>query len=139
MLKPIFVRSGNNYDMFQATLESALRFTEGSRTVKSQKDEADINTIVRRFGVTGQLPQSARLPQYGDFDGIDNYRDALEAVAQAETEFMQIPPEIRARFHNNPGAFAEFATNPANLPELKKMGLATPDAPPAPIPAPPPV
>lgn len=101
-----------------------------SRAIQSQRDEADINNIVRAFGVTGRLPSSVRLPQFGDFDSIDNYQDAVHAVREAESAFLQVPANIRSRFDNDPHAFAAFCLDSKNLPELQKLGLA-----PAPAPA----
>lgn len=95
-----------------------------SLAVQSQKDEADINNIVRNFGVTGQLPQAIRLPQYGDFDGVSDYRTAVEAVREAQASFAQVPSKVRAEFDNDPGAFATFCLDPANLPKLREWGLA---------------
>lgn len=102
----------------------ALFCNDPSLAVQSQKDEADINMIVRNFGVTGRVPVSVRLPQYGDFTGIDDYRSALEAVNAAENAFAEIPATIRAQFNHDPGAWADFAANPANLPQLRAWGLA---------------
>lgn len=104
----------------------ALTCRDPSLAVQSQKAEADINTIVRNFGVTGSVRAPARLPSYGDFDGISDYRDAMEAVKAAQESFASLPSNIRARFHNDPGAFLDFVENPSNLPELRAMGLANP-------------
>lgn len=110
----------------------ALFCNDPSRAIQSQKDEANINTIVRNFGVTGTVRQAAVPPTYGDFDGIDDYRSAVEAVKAAQDSFGALPSSVRSRFHNDPGAFLEFVENPANLPELRTMGLAPlPPDPPA--------
>lgn len=103
---------------------SALECKDPSLAVQSQAVESDINTIVRRFNVTGQLPSAARLPQYGDFDRVDDFRSALEAVMQAQASFDAIPAEIRARFGNSPQAFLEFCSVSENLPQLQEWGLA---------------
>lgn len=126
MLKPIFMRSGNNYDMFEASRQSALRCEDPSLTVQSQKEEADINTIVRRFGLTGELPQGVRVPSYGDFDVVNDYRSALEALDSAKRSFAAMPSEVRRRFDNDPGAFVEFCSDSRNLEEMRKLGLAVP-------------
>lgn len=108
----------------------AIVFTDPSLAVQSQKDEADINVMLERFGVTGQIRQSVRLPQYGDFTGVSDYRSALEAVRAAEAAFLEIPSGIRDRFHHDPQAFADFCTKPENLPQLREWGLAPqPDQP----------
>lgn len=95
-----------------------------SLAIQSQKDEADINTIVRNFGVTARMPFTGRLPQYGDFSGVDDYRSAIEAVRAAEAAFGQVPSEIRARFDNDPAAFADFCADRSNLMQLQEWGLA---------------
>lgn len=108
-----------------------ITFEDPSLAIQSQKDEADINVILRNFGVTGQLPQGAVLPQFGDFDGVDDYRSAIEAVRAAEASFLAIPSNIRERFHHDPQAFADFCVKPENLPQLREWGLAPPAPPPA--------
>jgi len=58
----VFVRSPYNYDMAKASVESGLACEDASRAVQSQREDADINVIVKRFGLTGQLPQNVRVP-----------------------------------------------------------------------------
>lgn len=121
-----------SYDRAAVSDETGLFCDQPSLAIQSQKDEADINVLVKRFGITGQLPQAIRLPEYGDFEGVSDYRSAIEAVRAAEASFMQVPSEIRARFHNDPGAFASFCEDASNLPQLREWGLApTPPAAPA--------
>lgn len=129
----MFIRNPYNYSMRAASLESGLACEGESLTVQSMKEEANINTIVRRFGVTGQLPQGVRIPTYGDFTGISDFAEALEALSQAEESFMQMSAVTRARFDNDPAKFVEFCSNKDNLEEMRKMGLAVP-APEAPVP-----
>jgi len=97
-----------------------------SLAIQSQRDESDINVIVRNFGVTSSLPTSRRLPTYGDFEGVDDYRTALEAVNAAQASFESLPSSLRERFHHDPQAFLEYVENPSNLPELRSLGLANP-------------
>jgi len=110
--------------------ESGLECLDKSLALQSGKAEADINTIVKRFGLTGQIPQGWRMPTYADFlNAPDDYRGALHAVRAAEDAFRKVPAGIRARFQNDPHLFVEFCSNPENLPELRKMGLAPSPAP----------
>ncbi|WNK12653.1 MAG: internal scaffolding protein [Microvirus sp.] len=118
-----FVRSPYNYDMNEAGDESGLLCLDKSLAVQDQRDEVDINTIIRRFGLSGELPDVVRLPQYGDFNGISDYREALEAVNAAENAFMELPAEMRSRFHNDVQALLEFCSNPDNAGELERLGL----------------
>lgn len=94
-----------------------------SLTVQSQAEEADINTIVRNFGVTGKLPQGVRLPEYGDFTGVGDFRSALEAVEAAEASFLKMPSSIREELRNDPAAFVHWVHDPANRPRLVELGL----------------
>jgi len=110
--------------MFRSRNRVQLHCKDPSRAIQSQAAEADINTIVRNFGVTGRVPQAVRLPEYGDFSGIDDYQSALHAVMDAERSFMALPAAVRSKFQNNPQAFASFCLDPANLEELRKLGLA---------------
>lgn len=71
--------------------------------------EVDINTIVRRYGITGELPFGNAGGVYGDFTGISDYASAVAAIQRAEEGFMTLPPEIRERFDNDPGALWQFA------------------------------
>lgn len=125
-MKPPFVRTAYNYDTNQASTESGLECKDHSLTKQSFADEADINTIVRRFNLTGQLPQDVRPPQYADFEEVYDYHSALNVIAAAHEAFDAMPAETRARFQNDPGEFVDFCNNPENVDEMIKMGLAVP-------------
>ncbi|WNK13940.1 MAG: internal scaffolding protein [Microvirus sp.] len=124
-IREVFLRTAFNYDMDAASDEDSLRCEDVSLAKQSFAEECDINTIVRQFGLTGKLPdESVRVPQFGDFDGIFDFHSAMNAIVRAEESFDRLPADVRYRFHNDPGAFVEFAVKPENLPELRKMGLA---------------
>lgn len=117
--------------------------TEETMTQQGDKNDSDINVIVARFRKTGQLPHNNKTAMYGDFTNVPDYRTAVEQVNAARDEFMKLPAKVRRRFDNNPAEFIEFATNPDNLDEMRKMGLAPTPEPednptpnPAPTPAP---
>ena len=71
------MRALYGYDVKEASDATALTCADPSLAVQSQKDEADINTIVRNFGLTGKLPANIRPATYGDFTGVDDYQSAL--------------------------------------------------------------
>lgn len=108
------------------SLATALKCEDPSLAVQSQKEESDINEIVRRFGLTGKLPENVRVPEYGDFVVVDDYQSALNVVRQAGEAFMQMPAEVRARFDNDAGKFVDFCNNPKNLEEARALGIANP-------------
>lgn len=138
MMGAPFVRSPYNYDVAKASDESALLCEDESLAVQSAKDEVDINTIVKRFGLTGQLPDAVAAPTYGDFVGVKDYHSAMNAVAKANEAFEEMPAEVRARFGNDPGAFVDFCSDEKNRAEAEKLGLVVPKPPvvvePAPAP-----
>lgn len=102
---------------------------EPTMTQQHDADETDINTIVKKFKVTGVLPQGIRVPSYGDFtDGISDFRTAMEAIRAASESFMALPGEVRARFGNDPQAFLEFCSDENNIDQMREMGLAVPKA-----------
>lgn len=120
----MFPRVAGHYDVDAASLEAGLECKDESLTLQSQAQDADINVILKRFGVTGELPNGLRVPVYGNFEGVSDYREALDLIREADRAFMSLPAEVRNRFANDAGAFVDFASNPANLEELRKMGLA---------------
>lgn len=122
-----FLRSEHNYDTRAASRETALFCKDPSRAKQSMLAETDINEIMRRFGKTGVLPQSVRIPTYDDFTGVNDYQTALNAMIAADDSFMQMPADVRKRFHNDPAEFVEFCSNPDNLSEMRKLGLAVPE------------
>ncbi|WNK12927.1 MAG: internal scaffolding protein [Microvirus sp.] len=128
MSKIPFFRTPYNYDTMQASDDSAIHFPEPTLCVQSQADDTDINTIVRRFGLTGELPQGIRQPTYGDFSDLGSYQDALNAIQSANESFYSMPADIRTRFKNNPELFVEFCSDEANRAEAEKFGLVMPKA-----------
>jgi len=98
-----------------------------SLTVQADSRDADINVIMERYARTGQVPGLSRLPRYGDFDGISDYREAIHAVRDAEDLFMRLPAKVRSRFDNDAGSFVEFCEDRKNRLELAELGLLAPE------------
>jgi phage internal scaffolding protein len=118
-----FVRNPYNYDMAAVSQETGLKCEDPSLAQQHMKDECDINVIVERFGVTGQLPQAPLEPTYGDFSGVSDYHSALNAIKAAEASFMSLPAKIRAKFDHDPNALLEFLQNETNRDEAIELGL----------------
>lgn len=128
-----FLRTPYNYDRLAASDESAVDCSvEPSLAKQSFADECDINTIVRRFGLTGQLPSDVRAPVYQDFEEVFDFQSAMNAVRSAQESFLAMPAGVRARFGNDPQAFVEFCSDVGNRAEAEKLGLVVPKAPVAP-------
>lgn len=101
--------------------------------------DADINEIMRRFGVTdGAIPPVALDPSFfGDFSNVPDFREALDTTRDALERFNALPAPIRNRFSNDPVALWAWVNDPANHDEAVKLGLLKrrePPAPPLPVP-----
>lgn len=120
-------RTMSNMDLAAWSDRFVVACEDPSLTVQSQKDEADINNIVKAFGVTGKLPVGVKAPMYGDFTEVGDFRDAMDAIRAAEASFMAMPSDLRKRLDHDPQKFLEFCADPVNLPEMRKLGLAVPE------------
>lgn len=120
------VRVTRVYNADQSSLDSAVSFFGKTMTQQQFRDECDINEIVRRFGLTGQLPENLRAPQYGDFTGVSDYQTALNAVMAADDAFMELPAHVRERFDNDPAKFVDFCSDDSNRAEAERLGLVFP-------------
>lgn len=123
-----FVRKPNNYDVDEVSDETGLFCADPSLASQEFAEEVDINTIARRFGLFGEMPEGVSMPLYGDFEGVSDYHSAMNVVAQAREAFDQMPAEVRARFQNDPGRFVDFVSSEDNREEARKMGLLVPQA-----------
>lgn len=129
-----FVRSAFNYDADRVSNETGLVCLDPSRAKQEFKEETDINTIVERFGLTGELPDpgSVKAPLEGDFHEVYDFQSAMNVVRAAEEAFEAMPAEVRAEFNNDPARFMDFFHNPENRARAEKLGLVVPRETPAP-------
>lgn len=114
--------------------QAAIEAGDHCHTIQSAKDECDINKIMERYARTGLLQVDGRTPHWG-IDVTNAPKDletAYAAVMRAEELFAALPAVVRRRFGDDPVQFCDFANDPANVDELRKMGLAKPEAPVAP-------
>jgi phage internal scaffolding protein len=119
-------------------LKIATINTQPSMTKQNLKDDADVNKIIKRYNKTGVLPNMNKLEAiYGEITSQD-LQDALNKVDASYEAFSEVPSQIRGQFENDAGKFIDYATNPANIDQMRQWGLApTPEAPPEPPPEPP--
>lgn len=138
MITKIEQRIPGAYDVDAVSLATGLLCDDASLTQQSQKEEADINTIVRRFGITGQISHVDLPPPLEEFGEIFDFQSAMDVMNAAKASFMDMSAETRARFLNDPGRFVNFCSEVgsdgklANLEEMRKMGLAVPAVEPVP-------
>ena len=94
------------------------------RTKQEFAKECDVNRVLAHYEKTGLLAHVNKYQaQYGDFSDIHDYHGAMTAVVEAQAAFEGLPSKIRSRFANDPGAFLEFISDPANEDEARRIGL----------------
>ena len=107
-----------------------------SRVKESQRDQADINMMMRKYIAHGTpVPVVGQEPAYGDFSAGVDFHTALNKVQQAEADFAALPAVIRKHVDNDPGKFLDLVMTPEGRAELEAAGMETTRAPAA---APPP-
>ena len=87
------------------------------------KDECDINNVVKRALRTGVLPGVDREALYGDFSQVANYATAQIKIAEAKSEFEQLPSGIKEKFDNDVTNLLDFVDDPENEAEAIQLGL----------------
>lgn len=118
---------------------SSVSFSKPSKTVRSQAYDADINNMVK-----GIVPfsQNRSQPYYIDETIFpQNYEAQFNAVLEAQDAFMQLPPDVREYFGNDPAQLVAALGDPSRSTELVDLGLlesqqASPTKTPEPSPAP---
>ncbi|WNK14527.1 MAG: internal scaffolding protein [Microvirus sp.] len=124
MKQPPELRTEHNYDRDAISEITGLDCPEDEgRTQQQFAEETDINTIVRRFGLTGQLPENVNMPSSGDFTTVHDFQSAMNLIRQSEQEFMKLPAEMRKRFEHDPQQLINFLEDGNNRPEAEKLGL----------------
>lgn len=101
----------------------ATRNEEPSLTKQSFARDADLNELVRRFGITKVPVGSFDPSHYGDFTGAPDLREALEIMRDAQEQFEALPSRVRNRFQNDPALLFEFVQDPANREEGEFLGI----------------
>lgn len=125
---------------FQVGIDCSV---DKGRTKQSFTEEANINSIMKKFHRTGELVNPAKISDrkafYGDVSGIGDFQQMKNTVLEAEVHFGNLPSEIRTRFNNKPNELVEFLKDDANKEEAIKLGIVNPDPEPEPDPVVPPV
>ena len=95
-----------------------------SRTKSEFAEEANINNIVKRCMNGGAMPTGSRTPLFGDFTEVADFSSAQTLIAEANSEFEQLPSDIREKFGNDVSALMDFLDDENNLDEAIALGLA---------------
>jgi len=107
--------------------DPGITFEKPSLTQQQHLDDCDVNTIMNRFRITGQLKQAVGQFEYLDnyADGDFTYHDAMNFIRNSEQEFMALPSSLRARFENDPGKLMTFlhSDRPEDMTEAVNLGF----------------
>jgi len=101
-----------------------------SLTKQSEAEGADVNFIVAQW-LSGGTPVVNRMQaQYGDFSSGIDYTAAMNAVKDAERDFMALPAAVRSHVDNDPAEFLRLVHDPDRRDELEQLGLLDIEIPP---------
>ena len=103
----------------------AIDFSDApSMTEPQHKNECDINRIMAKFRVTGQLPVTQKVPQYGDFTAVG---DATETHIRADdlaARLESLSPDLRAEIDRAGGVDRWISLSPDNIKRLDPDSLS---------------
>lgn len=95
-----------------------------NQTQQNQKNQCDINQIMKKYASTGLLTHlNESPPQYGDYSKTVNFQEALQIVEESELMFAGLPSDLRRRFENDPQKFLHFCEDKKNHDEMVELGI----------------
>lgn len=116
-----FFKTPYNHDRDYESDRTALYCNDESLAQQHEEEAANINNIVRNFGVTGKLPEVRLPPTLHDFDTqVFDFQSAMNIMAAAKDSFMQLPADVRSAFNNNPQLFVAQVDAWQNEPDEKE-------------------
>lgn len=85
-----------------------------SMTVQSDRDMAEVQTILRKFGAEGLLADDLRQAQlqFLDVTHFEDYADVMRTARNAEAEFMKLPSKVREIFNHDAAEWLDAAHDP---------------------------
>lgn len=92
------------------------------RVKREFAEESDINRIMERYTMTGEIPQGIT-GTYGDFSEPLDFMEAQEILLKAQAQFNALPAKVRDRFNHDPAKFLEYLHEEGHTAELQELGL----------------
>lgn len=115
-----------NHDTDSESLSTALVCPEPSKTQQQFAADADINNILRKFMLTGELPNTTQ-PRYMDVDREFDLQNEMVTAYQVEEAWNALPVAVR-NILKDPKTFADYVDHcleTGDLGPLVELGLAT--------------
>ena len=107
-----------------------VQFKLPSRAKQAMLKECDINQIMAKYQKTGMITHIKKHGgSYGEMPLADDFHEAMNLVAGANSMFAELPSTVRDRFHNDPSQFLEYVNDPDNRDGMVEMGLLPPAEP----------
>lgn len=135
---PVFKTPYNHDTNFESD-RTALYCADPSLTKQEFKEETDINTILKRFTKTGELPPAPLPEHFTDVSRRTSYFEMRCQIQEAEAIFYNLSADKRAEHLNNPERWADAVTKAVDAGDrdaLLKLGIDVPPAPPTEPPEP---
>lgn len=102
--------------------------SEPSMTRQEFAAECDINVLMAHYEKNAVAPPTNKSsPGYFDASEVPDFREALDIARNAMEAFMRVPAAARKELDNDVHRFVEYAQDEANIPQLRKWGLAEPE------------
>jgi len=106
------------------TIRVHTSFPDKTRTQQQFADDVNINKIMAKYKKTRQINHlNTRTGVYADITNIGSYEEAMQTIINAESAFIDLPSQVRARFGNNPQQLINFLSDNSNDAEAIKLGL----------------
>lgn len=97
------VKTAYNFDPNENSVNTGLECKDESRTKQSFKEDADLNVMIRKFGV-----ETVAEPNWAELDVSNipgDYHKVRNQLIEADELFQSIPSHIRASVDNDMGKF----------------------------------
>lgn len=95
-----------------------------TKTQQQFKDDNNPAVIMKKFVQTGVPPLgNGKKPMFLDLSQMGDFTEHLNHVTRVQQDFMQLAPQIRAKFDNDPAKLLNFVSDNKNLDEGVLMGL----------------
>lgn len=113
------------YSKYDLPVDKGIKCETESLTQPQFEKDCDINYIMKKYELTGVLPQGGRKPIFDDVSIVSstNYIDAINIVNEIDTLFNDLPALTRERFKNDPSELLGFISDVKNRDEAISLGL----------------